>query len=239
MPYRPPYYGTPYYDSMPYPADYYGHPYQDYYGNTPSYYGQHWQCTNSAFTDYVYNPKEARIRKAMREASRERALSVTPMSPRAVRRPSRVAAVPNGHAAWNFGNEDQLMMVEERRERIESEAGESRPMGRGGERGEWGGEAVEKGGVRSDLIELPLLDSDGMQPARRSISGAKKVKRRPTRITCAPNETRSVGEEPSSGFSRALSVLCRWRVGDLPRAPKVYNRSGGERTWLLELLERA
>lgn len=50
MPYRPPYYGTPYYESMPYPADYYGHPYQDYYGNAPSYYGQHWQCGNPAFT---------------------------------------------------------------------------------------------------------------------------------------------------------------------------------------------
>ncbi|KAK9695634.1 hypothetical protein QE152_g32438 [Popillia japonica] len=48
----------------------------------------------------------------MREASRERALSVTPMSPRTVRRPSSVTAVPNGSAgAWSFGNEDQLMMA--------------------------------------------------------------------------------------------------------------------------------
>lgn len=55
------------------------------------------------FSDYVYNPKEARIRKAMREASRERALGVTTM-----------ASVRGGRRSqpWSMNEEESpLMMV--------------------------------------------------------------------------------------------------------------------------------
>lgn len=54
------------------------------------------------FSDYVYNPKEARIRKAMREASRERVVGTAPIpSPRGGRRPQ----------TWTNNPEEQLMMV--------------------------------------------------------------------------------------------------------------------------------
>ncbi|CAH0557222.1 unnamed protein product [Brassicogethes aeneus] len=88
MPYRhhQNYYGGPYYDPLPqYRDDYYHHGpplgYSDYYGPSLPYYQQHWQCAPS-FQDYVYNPKEARIRKALREATRDRSIGASPMLPR-------------------------------------------------------------------------------------------------------------------------------------------------------------
>nr|XP_022905957.1 transcription factor Sox-1-like isoform X1 [Onthophagus taurus] len=57
------------------------------------------------YPDYVYNPKEARIRKAMREASRERAMGITLPSPRGGTRRGNV-----GNNPWNFSGEDQMMM---------------------------------------------------------------------------------------------------------------------------------
>ncbi|KAF2881420.1 hypothetical protein ILUMI_24760, partial [Ignelater luminosus] len=54
------------------------------------------------YPDYVYNPKEARIRKAMREASRERAVGAAPIpSPRGGRRSQ----------TWTNTPEEQLMMA--------------------------------------------------------------------------------------------------------------------------------
>lgn len=55
-------------------------------------------------SDYVYNPKEARIRKAMRDATRERTIGASPMLPR----PN--ARRPPPHP-WMTSHEDQLMMV--------------------------------------------------------------------------------------------------------------------------------
>lgn len=54
--------------------------------------------------DYVYNPKEARIRKAMREATRDRSIGASPMLPR----PSARRAATQG---WTAAHEEQLMMV--------------------------------------------------------------------------------------------------------------------------------
>jgi hypothetical protein len=55
-------------------------------------------------SDYVYNPKEARIRKAMRDATRERSIGTSPMLPRPnARRASSHGWVPSPH--------DDLMMV--------------------------------------------------------------------------------------------------------------------------------
>lgn len=48
---------------------------------TPTLYFQ-LQTLNFKFSDYVYNPKEARIRKAMREATRERSIGASHMVPR-------------------------------------------------------------------------------------------------------------------------------------------------------------
>lgn len=59
----------------------------------------------SFITDYVYNPKEARIRKAMREATRERSVGTSPMLPR----PS--ARRPPPHPWMTPSHEEQLMMV--------------------------------------------------------------------------------------------------------------------------------
>lgn len=55
------------------------------------------------FSDYVYNPKEARIRKALREASRDRSMGSTSMPPlrSSVRR----------QGSWMQNHEEQLMMV--------------------------------------------------------------------------------------------------------------------------------
>ncbi|CAH1105432.1 unnamed protein product [Psylliodes chrysocephalus] len=71
----------------PYHGDFYGHHnmYHDYYGNINPYYSpHHWQGGGVfAPQDYVYNPKEARLRKAMREAaSRDRSIGASPMLPR-------------------------------------------------------------------------------------------------------------------------------------------------------------
>ncbi|XP_068904047.1 transcription factor SOX-9-like isoform X1 [Tenebrio molitor] len=55
------------------------------------------------YPDYVYNPKEARIRKAMRDATRERSIGTSPMLPRPnARRASSHGWVPSPH--------DDLMM---------------------------------------------------------------------------------------------------------------------------------
>nr|XP_015835299.1 PREDICTED: uncharacterized protein LOC657567 isoform X3 [Tribolium castaneum] len=100
-----PYYGSHYYEPMPYHGDFYGQQlYQDYYGTTP-YYHQQWPCASSSFPDYVYNPKEARIRKAMRDASRERSIAGT----------SPMLARPNARRAPSHGwgapsHDDHLMM---------------------------------------------------------------------------------------------------------------------------------
>lgn len=63
-------------------------------------------CTFCLIADYVYNPKEARLRKAMREANRERALGVAMQqhSPRGGRRSQQ---------PWSMNEEEQqqLMMV--------------------------------------------------------------------------------------------------------------------------------
>lgn len=56
-------------------------------------------------SDYVYNPKEARIRKAMREATRERSIGASPMLPR----PN--ARRPPPHPWMTPSHEEQLMMV--------------------------------------------------------------------------------------------------------------------------------
>ncbi|XP_065164412.1 uncharacterized protein [Atheta coriaria] len=90
MPYKNNYYGMPqYFDQMPHQyhgGEYYNSPYpSDYYGNTPYYSSHPWQCGAPPFPDYVYNPKEARIRKAMRDANRERSMGVAPAT-RAARR---------------------------------------------------------------------------------------------------------------------------------------------------------
>lgn len=53
------------------------------------------------FADYVYNPKEARIRKAMRDANRERSMGVAPAT-RAARR-TQPWVLPE--------QDDQFMMV--------------------------------------------------------------------------------------------------------------------------------
>ncbi|XP_057667611.1 uncharacterized protein LOC130900762 isoform X6 [Diorhabda carinulata] len=71
----------------PYHGEFYGHHnmYYDYYGNINPYYSphQHWQGSAVfAPQDYVYNPKEARLRKAMREANRDRSIGASPMLPR-------------------------------------------------------------------------------------------------------------------------------------------------------------
>nr|XP_023030054.1 transcription factor SOX-9-like isoform X1 [Leptinotarsa decemlineata] len=58
------------------------------------------------YPDYVYNPKEARIRKAMREASRDRSIGGSPMLPRPnARRPPPHGWVPPGAA------HEELMMT--------------------------------------------------------------------------------------------------------------------------------
>ncbi|KAK9888782.1 hypothetical protein WA026_001007 [Henosepilachna vigintioctopunctata] len=55
------------------------------------------------YPNYVYNPKEARIRKAMREATRDRSIGASPMLPRpGVRVPA--------HAEWTQSQEEPLMM---------------------------------------------------------------------------------------------------------------------------------
>ncbi|KAJ8918340.1 hypothetical protein NQ315_008033 [Exocentrus adspersus] len=103
-----PYYGSQYYHEPlpPYHGEFYGHHvYHDYYGNTPYYPPQHWQHAGTFATpDYVYNPKEARIRKAMREATRDRSIGASPMLPR----PSARIAATQGWAPGS--HEDQLMM---------------------------------------------------------------------------------------------------------------------------------
>ncbi|KAG5875320.1 Sex-determining region Y protein, partial [Gonioctena quinquepunctata] len=60
------------------------------------------------YPDYVYNPKEARIRKAMREASRDRSIGASPMLPRpsARRPPTHGWGVPSPGASH-----EGLMMV--------------------------------------------------------------------------------------------------------------------------------
>ncbi|KAK4880012.1 hypothetical protein RN001_008158 [Aquatica leii] len=89
----------PFYDNGFYNRDYYGHPYQNYYTNA-SYYPHQWP-NSASFSDYVYNPKEARIRKAMREASREQTLGAAPMSsPRGGRRSQ----------SWTTNPEEHMMM---------------------------------------------------------------------------------------------------------------------------------
>ncbi|XP_074040313.1 uncharacterized protein isoform X3 [Leptinotarsa decemlineata] len=112
VPYRPhqPYYG--YYNEPlpPYHGEFYGHHnmYHDYYRNVGPYYSpQHWQGGDVfAPPDYVYNPKEARIRKAMREASRDRSIGGSPMLPRPnARRPPPHGWVPPGAA------HEELMMT--------------------------------------------------------------------------------------------------------------------------------
>ncbi|XP_017786485.1 PREDICTED: uncharacterized protein LOC108569439 isoform X2 [Nicrophorus vespilloides] len=83
MSYKNHYYGTQqYFEQMPqYHGEYYNNPtYSEYYGNNTPYYSSYpWQhCNTASFPDYTYNPKEARIRKAMRDANRERAMGVAP-----------------------------------------------------------------------------------------------------------------------------------------------------------------
>ncbi|KAF5297734.1 hypothetical protein FQR65_LT09908 [Abscondita terminalis] len=100
MQYKHSYYRPPFYDNGFCNRDYYGHPYQNYYANA-SYYPHQWPNSTS-FSDYVYNPKEARIRKAMREASREQTLGAAPISsPRGGRRSQHWVAAP----------EEQLLMT--------------------------------------------------------------------------------------------------------------------------------
>nr|CAH7749214.1 unnamed protein product [Callosobruchus chinensis] len=101
LPYRAQYYHSPhqqYYHHQhdplpPYPQqpDYGFHPHRqmyrhDYYGGptAPYYDPQHWaQPTGFGLPqEYVYNPKEARIRKAMREANRDRPMGPGVMLPR-------------------------------------------------------------------------------------------------------------------------------------------------------------
>ncbi|XP_044751941.1 uncharacterized protein LOC123311890 isoform X2 [Coccinella septempunctata] len=103
MPYRSSYgFRSDYYDNEYSQAgDYYGqHFYQDYYNS--QYYQQHWQQAPH-FPDYVYNPKEARIRKAMREANRDRSMGNSPMLPRLGER------LPP-HSEWTQSQDDPLMM---------------------------------------------------------------------------------------------------------------------------------
>lgn len=100
MQYKHSYYRPPFYDNGFYNRDYYGHPYQNYYTNA-SYYPHQWP-NSASFSDYVYNPKEARIRKAMREASREQTLGAAPMSsPRGGRRSQ----------SWTTNPEEHMMMT--------------------------------------------------------------------------------------------------------------------------------
>ncbi|XP_050504378.1 uncharacterized protein LOC126883174 [Diabrotica virgifera virgifera] len=106
----------------PYHGDFYGHHnmYHDYYGNINPYYSphQHWQGGGVfAPQDYVYNPKEARLRKAMREAaSRDRSIGASPMLPRpSARRVSSAewatsAAGPPGTPTLHVSHEEPLMM---------------------------------------------------------------------------------------------------------------------------------
>ncbi|XP_045470229.1 uncharacterized protein LOC123677628 isoform X2 [Harmonia axyridis] len=105
VPYHRSSYGfrTDYYDNNEYHhgGDYYGHAfYQGYYNS--QYYQQHWQQAPQ-FQDYVYNPKEARIRKAMREANRDRSIGTSPMLPRLGER------LPP-HSEWTQPQEDPLML---------------------------------------------------------------------------------------------------------------------------------
>ncbi|XP_072389229.1 uncharacterized protein [Diabrotica undecimpunctata] len=106
----------------PYHGDFYGHHnmYHDYYGNINPYYTphQHWQGGGVfAPQDYVYNPKEARLRKAMREAaSRDRSIGASPMLPRpSARRVGSAgwatpAAGPPGTPTPHGTHEEPLMM---------------------------------------------------------------------------------------------------------------------------------
>ncbi|XP_025832670.1 uncharacterized protein LOC108742601 isoform X3 [Agrilus planipennis] len=100
MQYKFPYYGPyhQYYENFTYESEYYGHQYQNYYGNGPCYQ-QYWPCA-TPFPDYVYNPKEARMRKAMREATRDHSLGGIHLQSRGGR-PMQ---------SWQNPPEEQLMM---------------------------------------------------------------------------------------------------------------------------------
>ncbi|KAF5288928.1 hypothetical protein FQA39_LY03807 [Lamprigera yunnana] len=100
MHYKHSYYRPQFFDNGFYNRDYYGHPYQSYYTNA-GYYPQQWP-NSPPLPDYVYNPKEARIRKAMREASREQNVGAAPISsPRGGRRSQ----------TWTNNLDEQLMMT--------------------------------------------------------------------------------------------------------------------------------
>ncbi|XP_031334787.1 uncharacterized protein LOC116164716 isoform X2 [Photinus pyralis] len=98
--YKQSFYRPQFYENGFYNRDYYGHPYQSYYAHA-NYYSQQWP-NSASLSDYVYNPKEARIRKAMRESSRDQTLGAAPTtSPRGGRRTQ----------TWLNGPEEHLMMT--------------------------------------------------------------------------------------------------------------------------------
>lgn len=98
--YKQSFYRPQFYENGFYGRDYYGHPYQSYYAHT-NYYSQQWP-NSASLSDYVYNPKEARIRKAMRESSRDQTVGTAPTaSPRGGRRSQ----------TWLNGPEEHLMMT--------------------------------------------------------------------------------------------------------------------------------